>query len=58
MKPNRMESLVNPIMQKIYTAAGGTPGGAPGGMPGGFPGGGFPGGGFSGDGAPNFEEVD
>lgn len=69
-KQKELESVVNPIMQKIYAAAGGAPGGAPGGMPGGmpggFPGGGFPGGGFPGGGAPgagshgapNVEEVD
>jgi L1 cell adhesion molecule like protein len=45
-KQKDLESVVNPIMQKIYAAAGGAPGGMPGGMPGGFPGGagGFPGG--------------
>ncbi|EJD52950.1 heat shock cognate 70 [Auricularia subglabra TFB-10046 SS5] len=53
-----LESIANPIMQKLYSAAGGAPGGFPGaeGAPGGFPGAGAPGGGAS-DG-PSVEEVD
>jgi L1 cell adhesion molecule like protein len=48
-KQKELESKVNPIMQKMYSQAGGAGGGMPGGfpgggMPGGFPGGGFPGG--------------
>ncbi|KNZ74213.1 Heat shock protein HSS1 [Termitomyces sp. J132] len=60
-KQKELEAVANPIMQKLYGAAGGAPGGAPGGFPGGgFPGGapgGFPGGGGSEDG-PSVEEVD
>ena len=61
-KREEVESVVNPIMQKVMGGAGGMPGGMPGG---GFPGGGFPGGGFPGGGAgtgagagPKIEEVD
>jgi len=69
-KTSELEKVVNPIMTKLYQAAGGPPGGAPGGaggFPGGFPGaggaGGFPGGGAPGGGAsagtgPTVEEVD
>merc|ERR1712242_482266 len=32
-KQKELEELANPIMQKVYAAAGGAPGGAPGGMP-------------------------
>ncbi|CAK4080413.1 unnamed protein product [Aphanomyces euteiches] len=32
-KQKELESLANPIMQKLYSAAGGAPGGMPGGMP-------------------------
>jgi len=52
-KQKELESIANPIMQKLYGAAGGAPGGfpgAPGGAPGGFPG-------ASEDG-PSVEEVD
>ncbi len=43
-KQKELESAFNPIMAKVYQAAGGAPGG-PGGAPGGFPGAaGFPGG--------------
>jgi heat shock protein 1/8 len=65
-KQKELEGVANPIMQKLYSAAGGEPGGAPGGFPGGAPGGfpggapgGFPGGapGASEDG-PSVEEVD
>merc|ERR1712179_273898 len=48
-KQKEVEGIVNPIMMKVYQAAGG------GGMPeGGMPGGGMPGGG----GGPTVEEVD
>merc|ERR1712107_429242 len=47
-----LEGILNPIMMKVYQAAGG------GGMPeGGMPGGGMPGGG-GGGGGPTVEEVD
>jgi L1 cell adhesion molecule like protein len=36
-KTKELEGLCNPIIQKMYAAAGGAPGGAPGGMPGGMP---------------------
>merc|ERR1712226_354191 len=50
-KQKEIEGIVNPIMMKVYQAAGG------GGMPeGGMPGGGMPGGG--GGGGPTVEEVD
>lgn len=52
------DSFSSPIMQKLYSAAGGAPGGFPGG-PGGAPGGapgGFPGAG--GEDGPSVEEVD
>ncbi|KAG0710796.1 Heat shock cognate protein [Chionoecetes opilio] len=61
-KQKEIEQICNPIITKMYAAAGGAP---PGGMPGGFPGaggapgggapGGAPGGGSSG---PTIEEVD
>ncbi|KAG6825063.1 Homospermidine synthase 1, partial [Tricholoma furcatifolium] len=54
-KQKELEAVANPIMQKLYGAAGGAPGGAPGGFPGGAPGG-FPGAGAE-DG-PSVEEVD
>merc|ERR1712227_698562 len=48
-----LEGVVNPIMMKVYQAAGG------GGMPeGGMPGGGFDGGNAGGGGGPTVEEVD
>merc|ERR1712072_1242768 len=51
-KQKELEGIVNPIMMKVYQAAGG------GGMPeGGMPGGGMPGGG-GGGGGPTVEEVD
>ena len=53
-KQKELEGMFNPIMAKVYQAAGGAPPGAEGfpGGAGGFPGGGFPGaGGFPG-GAP------
>jgi len=60
-KQKELEGIANPIMQKLYGAAGGGAGGAPGGFPGagGFPGGapgGFPGAG--GEDGPSVEEVD
>merc|ERR1712173_518176 len=52
-KQKEVEGVVNPIMMKVYQAAGG------GGMPeGGMPGGGFPGGAAGGAGGPTVEEVD
>ncbi|TGZ73856.1 hypothetical protein CRM22_001273 [Opisthorchis felineus] len=61
-KQKELEKVCNPIITKMYQAAGGGGEGMPGGMPGGFPGG-FPGaggGGASGGGArgPTIEEVD
>ncbi|KAM0746773.1 heat shock protein 70 [Meredithblackwellia eburnea MCA 4105] len=55
-KQKELEGIANPIMQKVYAAAGGAPGGAPGagGFPGGQPGG-FPGAGAE---EPSVEEVD
>jgi len=47
-KQKELESIANPIMQKLYSQAGA-------GAPGGFPGGGFPGAG--GEDGPSFEEV-
>jgi len=38
-KQKELEAKFNPIMMRVYQAAGGAPGGMPGGMPGGFPGG-------------------
>lgn len=63
-RQKELEAVANPIMQKLYGAAGGAPGGA-GGFPGGaggFPGGapgGFPGAGAGAPGAdgPSVEEV-
>merc|ERR1719388_753079 len=52
-KQKELEGVVNPIMMKVYQAAGG------GGMPeGGMPGGGFGGGAAAGAGGPTVEEVD
>ena len=53
-KQKEIEGVVNPIMMKVYQAAGGggDEGGMPGGMPGGAPSGGAAGGG------PTVEEVD
>jgi len=58
-RQKELEGVANPIMQKLYGAAGaggagGFPGGAPGGFPGGAPGG-FPGASEEG---PSVEEVD
>ena len=46
-KQKEYEAKFNPIMMRVYQAAGGAPGGAPGGFPGGAPGG-FPGAGGAG----------
>ena len=54
-KQKELEAVANPIMQRLYGAAGGPHGGAPGGFPGGAPGG-FPGAGA--DDGPSVEEVD
>jgi molecular chaperone DnaK (HSP70) len=56
-RQKELEAVANPIMQKLYGAAGGPPGGA-GGFPGGAPGG-FPGAGAGAPGAdgPSVEEV-
>merc|ERR1711985_127363 len=52
-KQKELEGIVNPIMMKVYQAAGG------GGMPeGGMPGGGFGGAPPGGTGGPTVEEVD
>jgi len=60
-KKKELEGLANPIMSKLYGAAGGAGGMPGGGMPGGMPGGGMPGGAppAGGDGpGPKIEEVD
>merc|ERR1739847_29081 len=63
-KQKELEGICNPIIQKMYAAAGGAPGGAPGGMPGGMPdmgAGGMPdmgGAAPSGGAGPKIEEVD
>jgi L1 cell adhesion molecule like protein len=57
-KQKEVEGICNPIITKLYQAAGGAPGGMPGGMPpgaGGMPGAGAPPGAGSG---PTVEEVD
>jgi heat shock protein 1/8 len=57
-RQKELEAVANPIMQKLYSAAGGAPGGFPGGAPGGAPGG-FPGGpGSQANDGPSVEEVD
>merc|ERR1739842_37948 len=54
-KQKEVEGICNPIITKLYQAAGGAPGGMPGGMPPGMPGaGGAPGAGSG----PTVEEVD
>ncbi|KAF9645117.1 heat shock cognate 70 [Thelephora ganbajun] len=55
-RQKELEAIANPIMQKLYASAGGTPGAFPnpGGAPGGFPG---PGG-AGGEDGPSVEEVD
>merc|ERR1711959_247661 len=55
-KQKELEGVVNPIMMKVYQAAGGEGGEMPGGMPGGGYGGGAPPG--AGAGGPTVEEVD
>jgi len=59
-KQKELEGICNPIVTKLYAAAGGPPGA--GGMPGGMPGGGMPGAGAepqsSGGAGPTIEEVD
>ncbi|KAI6150327.1 heat shock protein HSS1 [Pisolithus tinctorius] len=57
-KQKELEAVANPIMQRLYGAAGGAPGGFPG--AGGFPGGGAAPGGFPGasEDGPSVEEVD
>merc|ERR1719269_123816 len=55
-KQKELEGIVNPIMMKVYQAAGGDAGGMPGGMPGGGGYGGAPPG--AGAGGPTVEEVD
>jgi len=59
-RQKQLEETANPIMMKIYQAAGGSPGGfpgsAPGAAPGGFPGGAAPNAG--GNNGPTVEEVD
>jgi len=64
-KQKDIEQICNPIITKMYAAAGGAPpGGMPGGMPGGFPGGaggappGAGGAGTGGSSGPTIEEVD
>jgi len=54
-KQKEVEGIVNPIMMKVYQAAGGAEGGMPG-MPGGMPGGPMPG--AEPAGGPSVEEVD
>ncbi|KAF8580901.1 heat shock cognate 70 [Ramaria rubella] len=57
-RQKELEAVANPIMQKLYGAAGGAPGGFPGagGAPGGFPGAGA--GAAPGGDGPSVEEVD
>merc|ERR1712014_472332 len=59
-KQKEVEGICNPIITKLYQAAGGAPGGMPGGMPGVMPGG-MPGAGAGagagGAGGPTIEEV-
>merc|ERR1712171_10105 len=50
-KQKELEGIVNPIMMKVYQAAGGAPDG-------GMPGGGFEGGNAPSGGGPTVEEVD
>merc|ERR1711907_881430 len=58
-KRKEIEAKFNPIMQRVYQAAGGAPGagGMPGGMPGGFPGG-APGGAPPTDGGAGVDDLD
>jgi len=60
-KQKEIEQICNPIITKMYQAAGGAPGGMPGGFPGapeGAPGAGAPPGAGSGGSGPTIEEVD
>merc|ERR1719234_2731831 len=64
-KQKEIEQICNPIITKMYQAAGGAPGGMPGGFPGGMPGAdagapgaGAPPGAGSGGSGPTIEEVD
>ena len=59
-KQKELEGVFNPIMTKVYQAAGGAPPGAEGGFPGGFPGapGGAPGGASGPASGPQVDEVD
>merc|ERR1712121_104091 len=62
-KQKEIDQICNPIITKMYQAAGGAPpGGMPGGMPGGFPGAGADAGGAApgagGSSGPTIEEVD
>jgi len=59
-RQKELEAVCNPIITKMYGAAGGAPGGMPGGMPGGFPGAGAGEGAGAGAGGagPTIEEVD
>jgi len=58
-KRKELEGVANPIMTKMYQAAGaGGAGAAPGGFPGGAAPGGFPGGAAPGGNGPTVEEVD
>merc|ERR1712176_309326 len=52
-KQKELEGVINPIMMKVYQAAGGGEGGMPD-----MTGGGMPGGGATGGGGPTVEEVD
>ncbi|THU98921.1 heat shock cognate 70 [Dendrothele bispora CBS 962.96] len=54
-KQKELEAVANPIMQKLYGAAGAGAGGFPGGAPGGFPGAGA---GAPSEDGPSVEEVD
>jgi len=58
-RQKELEAVANPIMQKLYGAAGGAPGGFPGagGAPGGFPGADAGAGGAPGGDGPSVEEV-
>ena len=59
-KQKELEAIANPIMQRLYSKAGGAPGGFPGGPggPGGGAPGGFPGGAGASEDGPSVEEVD
>ena len=57
-KQKELEAKFNPIMMKVYQAAGGAPGGMPGGMPGGPPGGMDMGAGAAGATPNNVDDLD